>query len=50
MGWAGLRGWLAEGSLRSELAHDLFCPLACPVGVYVLHFQPKNKVNVRSEV
>lgn len=40
----------AEGSFRSKLAYDLFCLLACHVGVYVLYFQQRNEVNARAEV
>ena len=40
----------AESSLRSKLAYGLFCLLACHVGVRVLYFQPRNKVDAGPEV
>lgn len=40
----------AESSLRSKLAYGLFCLLACHVGVRILYFQPRNKVDAGPEV
>lgn len=40
----------ALGSCRRKVAYDLFCLLACYVGICSLYFQPRNKVDAGPEV
>ena len=40
----------APGSLGQKGAYDLFCLLACYVGICILYFQPRNKVDAGPEV